>query len=222
MQSKLLVSAIAVLGLSACSTIRDDIPENRYDLEQLDHRTVELAPFNKVFIDLNARVDISEGTVQEVIIASEPGHFSHIVTSVEDGVMLIDHKERHMDKYHTYVKITVPNLEALTIDAVTWTELHDVHAQDFEMIFDGIGDVELEGSCVNGRFIVDGIGDMDGSEFKCQHVIADFDGIGSMRLHASETLEITASGIGDVQVDGSPRIKKSKIGGIGSADIGDH
>jgi len=219
MQSKLFIATIAVMGLSACSTIRDPIPSNLSAVDKLDHRVIDVPAFNRILIDANAMVDISEGPTQEVIIATEPGHFVHLLSSVEDGQLIIDHKKRHQDKYHTFIKITVPDLHGIAIDAVTDANLHDIEAEDFEFLFDGIGAVTMAGSCVNGRFIIDAIGDLEAKRFKCQNLIADFDGIGSIHLYASETLELDASGIGDIVVDGSPMVKKSKIGGIGSTDI---
>jgi len=215
----LSVAAVAAISVSACAANTDRIPQTERVLGKLETRSFEVEPVHRIEVEAVAALHVTQGPEQSVRIATEPDHFAALDIRKEGDTLIIDHVKRHRGKRHVRIDITLARLDGLTIDGVVDGELEGIETGDFSLDFDGVGDLEITGSCRNATLVIDGIGDIDLGRFHCRNVQADVSGIGDVSLFASETLTLDASGIGDVTVQGSPRVRSLSKGGIGSVSF---
>ena len=210
---------VVSLLLTACTAFKDAIPERQSQFVGLEDVVFDVAAFERIKIEANGKYVITEAAEQSVIVATNPDHLKNISVSVVDGELIIKHIGRHSEKRYTSVTIATPNISSVYIDAFLVAELNDINTKVFDFTIDAIGTVEINGSCGYGTFVIDAIGDFDSSDFLCKNVIAEIDGIGSVVIFASETIEIDGGGIGDITVRGRPQVKRSSFFGVGSNNI---
>jgi len=215
---KILYVTLAALALSACIGPSDDIPGMR-QIDELPERIVDVEPFERITIKANGYVSIRQTGTPGLTVHTEEDHFSYLVINSDGGELVIDHDGRHVFDRHSAFFITVDDLTALVFDNVVEADVHDLHVSHLELEFDAIGDLEMSGSCESGVFDLDFIGDADLRDFECKAVEARVDSIGDARLTATETLSLTVDSIGDVDVYGSPVIRRLRTDMIGDVQI---
>lgn len=209
---------ITGFALAACIGPSDDIPSMR-QIEELPERTVNVEPFERVTIKANGYVNIRQTGTPGLTVYTEDDHFSYLVIDSGGGELVIDHEGKHVFDRHSAFFITVDDLDALTFDNVVEADVHDLHVDHLELVFDAVGDLEMSGSCESGNFDLDFIGDADLRDFECRQVEARIDSIGDTQLTVTDTLSLTADSIGDVEIYGSPVIRRLRTDMIGDVEV---
>ena len=215
----ILAALGAALLLGACAT-SDKVPSTGADLAGLEQRDFELKPFERIEIDANVALEVRRAPVQSVRIATETDHFASLDVASSDGTLTIRHLKKHRTRQrHTSVEIELPKLTALRISGVVRGDVSDLDSDDFDLDFEGVGELRLSGRCGDADYNVSGVGDVDLSDFRCQNVRADVSGVGDLELYAGETIDLQASGIGSVTVHGHPQVLSLSESGIGDVDF---
>jgi len=80
----------------------------------------------------------------------------------------------------------------------------------------GVGGFHLRGSANYHKLDFSGVGEYDASEFKAKYTSVSSNGIGNVKVYASEKLIVDVSGIGSLEYYGSPKEKDINASGIGS------
>lgn len=207
------------LALPACSSINEVAGQKHMD--QLESRTYELNGFQRIDIEADSRLHITQGDEYKVVLYTEPHHFPKIDILVDDGTLKIEHKGRKHRDSHVKLEITAPNYEYIRLDAIVEADIEDLNSENLELIFNSIGDIDIGGQCENLSLRITGIGDFDARQLECKRVDARVSGIGDTKLKATETIKIKVSGIGDVSVYGAPQVKGLKSSGIGNLSFRD-
>jgi hypothetical protein len=96
--------------------------------------------------------------------------------------------------------------------SATFTALACDHV-DVELA--GSGEISLAGISKELSIEIPGSGDLDSRDLKCEDVIADISGSGHVDVFASETLEGSVSGSGDIRYWGNPQDVSRSISGHG-------
>jgi hypothetical protein len=97
--------------------------------------------------------------------------------------------------------------------------IHNVDAEDFELVLDGLGSADIDGRCKSARMVLDGINDLNAKNFECERLRITLDGMGDAEIYASEYVNIVLDGFGDVDVYGDPKESKIDEDGMGSVDF---
>lgn len=217
--SPLLAALGAALLLGACA-MTDKVPSRGAGLAGLEQRDFDLEPFEAIEIDANVALEVRRADTQSVRVATEADHFASLDIASRDGTLTIKHLRKHRARRrHTSVEIAVPKLTALRISGVVRGEVSDLDVDDFDLDFDGVGELRLSGRCGDADYSVSGVGEVDLSDFRCLRVRAGVSGIGDVELYAGETIDLRVSGIGDVTVRGNPRVLGLKVNGIGDVEF---
>lgn len=217
---KKLATLSLLIALPACTmgSYGDRVPERKH-FKKMVQKDYDLENFSKITVDLTLDLYITQGDEQKLSIRTEEDHFEHLDISVRHGHLKVDHVKKHRKKRHTSIEIQVTNLEELNLEGAVEVDIQDITPEDFELNFDGIGEIVITGSCINAELNIDGIGALDAYHFKCDHVEANMSGIGSMEVYAAKTIELDASGIGSIDVRGNPKVLHKSVSGIGSVFI---
>lgn len=219
-KTTLLAALMGLAVLSACARNADGIPDSARDFAKLESRDFDLAAFERIEISANTRLVVRQGERQSVRVSTEPDHFANLEIAVTAGTFVLDHIKSHgARRRHTSVEITVPRLSQLSISAIVEAEIEDIDVPEFELNFDGVGSLEISGACGEADYDLSGVGDLDLVEFRCQNVRARVSGIGNVEFFAGATMDLKASGIGNVTVHGNPRVLGLDKGGIGTVDF---
>lgn len=174
-------------------------------------RAVELAGTLKVEVTVGApaRVEISAGT--DVI--------GKVSTTVKDGVLVIDTRSRLRNQGPIRAIVTVPALSGVTISGTGQMEVHGIASDRFAVSLPGTGGVKLTGSTGALDLRVDGTGEVSAKELAAKDATVEISGTGSATLRATQSLEATVTGTGNISVHGKPARVRKSVSGLGNIKI---
>ncbi len=185
----------------------------------------EVDAFTKVETDGMMDMTIDVGGEQSVsITVNKQRYLDDITTRVQNGRLIIDF-DMDSNFFNLFkdidveVHITIPSLEEVELDGLGDFEIHNVDAEDFRLSLDGMGSIDIDGTCENATFIINGLGDLNARNFECKTVRLVMDGMGDADIYASEFADVDIDGLGDVDIYGNPGKTKLREEGIGSIDV---
>ncbi len=210
-----MVSLFLIIGASLSAESIDSWTEERI-----------VAPFTKLDIETAGKVFITQGTTSSVTIIGRERLREKIETKVYGGTLYIDTDlgfwgSRFYDTKDLEIYITITDLTEFEFQGVGKVEGKDLELSTLEIEFEGVGEFFLSGTVENLKVESKGVGRLDLSELKGEHVTLSQQGIGDVALNASQFLSIKASGIGRVTYTGEVEdveIRSTGIGGVTRVD----
>ena len=213
MKKTMIIAGVLAGALPISSALADYTEEREVDA------------FTEVEMDGMMDIIIEVGKEQSVsITASKQRYLSDITTTVRDGRLVIDFDLD--DSFFSIFKdididvlITVPSLDGIEMDGMGNFEIHNVDSENFRAVLDGLGSVDIDGTCDSATFLIDGMGDLNARGFECKSVRLEMDGVGDADIYASEFADVDIDGMGDVEIYGSPARTKLREDGMGDIDV---
>jgi hypothetical protein len=185
-------------------------------------QTLELRDFDRIEIAGVYELEVTVGADFSVNVSGPEDELARVEASVENGRLVLDQRERQRGekrwRNHKGVtaKVTLPALAGVEASGVVDGDVTGVSAEAFEVVISGVGDMTLTGECGDLDANVSGVGDLNAEGLKCKNVDIDVSGVGSASVYASESVEASVSGMGDIDVSGSPK-NVEKNGGMFSS-----
>jgi hypothetical protein len=205
-----------------------------------------LSGFNAVDVGGPFDVSITQGATESVKVEAPDEVMSHITTEVVNGVLKI--YDKHSEGFHWsdlfghHKKILV-YVTAKTVNSIVVSGSGDVafrggihgdkmnirvsgsgdvngslEVKSLEASISGSGDMKLSGHAETSAIRVSGSGDYRAGGLVTSNTAVHVNGSGDASVYASEKIEASVSGSGDIHYTGHPKnVSKSKSG---SGDIG--
>ena len=228
----LVVGAIlaAAIGAAAFSRIDDghfsinlgdDDGEERIDEETVS-KSFDFEDFDRIDIAGVYELDVTVGGDAYSIELSGPeSEMDRIEAGVEDGELTLGQRkrtrgEKRFKREGVEAVITLPALRELEISGVVDGTVKGIAAEKFTIDLSGVGDMTLEGTCDELDADVSGVGDLDAEDLICRVVDVDVSGVGDASVHATESVNADITGMGSIDIYGSPTDVK-KDGGMFSS-----
>jgi hypothetical protein len=178
--------------------------------------------FHAVELAGTLEVDVTIGKPASVEVTGDADLLDKVVTTVKDGVLVIDthemrnHKRRNI---HLRAIVTTPDLAALSLSGTGAMKVTGVASDRLAINLGGTGELTISGSTGSLRVDLGGTGEVSAKQLVAKDVVIDLGGTGSARLHASRSLEARVSGTGSVHVVGHPTQIKKSVSGLGSIHV---
>ncbi|MEM1215474.1 MAG: head GIN domain-containing protein [Bacteroidota bacterium] len=188
--------------------------------------TLNLAEFNSIALHMSARVELTQGEVQEVIFEGREDILDRLELNVRNGVWDIDYDGCLRDVDSPTLFITVPELEDVRVTgsgeiystntflvpeidlSITGAGRIDMAVEVSELDADisGSGEIFVEGSTLELDVRISGSGDFRG--FDCPTLTSDLriSGSGRIRTYTENELDALISGSGDILFKGNPEL----------------
>lgn len=241
MKTKGVLIALAAVGAATFAAAGCDVLDHSIKGSgKIESESREAAPFTGVFINGSADVTVTYGVEQSVTVTTDDNLLPIITTEVSNGVLVIDSKEPYSSTHGVKVDVSVPKLESIGIDGsgdvrVENAPLENVPVANFiididgsgnvevpalnasatRVGIDGSGDVRLKGTGAELHAEIDGSGNIDAEGFQTLRCTAIVGGSGDIRVNATESLDATVSGSGNIYYGGNPPTVKSDVSGSG-------
>lgn len=204
----LVIAATAsVIGTYATLAVADETTETR-----------DVGQFNRVVLEGAADIEITVGEATSVSVTSEAELMDRIDTEVRNNTLYISQDYRRWRDWEDadlYVVISTPELDSVQVDGAGDIEVSGIDSDNFEVEINGAGDISLSGSCVSATYEIDGAGDIDADGLRCQNVTITVNGAGDADIYASESVDATLNGVGDVSISGNPDSVRQRVNGFG-------
>ncbi|CAN5910792.1 head GIN domain-containing protein [soil metagenome] len=224
-----LLSIGILIGISSCQGGISGEGESITEVRNVD-------VFNAIELNTSAEVLLTQGPSQQVRVEGQRNILDVLTTQVRRGRLQID-TDKSLGKHNPIrIYITVPNVEALTINGsgaingqnmlsvedlrleVSGSGEMDVHARasNIQSIIEGSGDIKLRGSS-NGLIVnVGGSGNVQAFDLATERAEVVINGSGDCEVNARSTLKAVVNGSGDVRYRGEPADRQFSMQGSGN------
>jgi hypothetical protein len=178
--------------------------------------TRSVASFSKIDLSGSPDVEVTIGSPQSVSITADDNLLPIIETTVGRDTLKIDSKESYNTSIGIKVKITVAKLEGVSVSGSGNIHAEGLAAGDMDASVTGSGDVFLKGAVNQLSAQVTGSGELQAGDLTAKSVHVGVTGSGDATVHASEELEASVTGSGDVKYSGHPAKVQKRVTGSGN------
>ncbi|MCB2112699.1 MAG: DUF2807 domain-containing protein [Parvularculaceae bacterium] len=191
-----------------------------------EKRVVEAVDFTEIEIKGVFELEVRVGDDYSVTLSGRREDLDRTRAHVESGRLVLDTEQKGEGRRISAVKrgvtavVMLPALDAIEIEGVVDADISGVNADKFSADLSGVGEVDLSGVCVSFQAEISGIGEVDAKNLECQDVRVEVSGIGDTRIYASRSADADLTGIGRIEIYGSPaNVSKTQTGPFGRIKV---
>ena len=232
---KVLLLALLLVVIAASCTFAQK--------RELTNKTFPIESFTSVKFEAVANIIFTQSNKVSVSVEGDKEMVDKLRITEENGILKIvhDNKYRAKNKKNLTIYISSPSIDEINIDGVgNWTMKGRVKAESLKIDFEGVGNLEaLELESNNIKVTYEGVGNLvlggttDYLEMKSEGVgtintqkliakkaVVRSSGVGSVKLFASESIDLTNNGVGSITYFGNPKVKTFNNSGVGKIKAG--
>ena len=221
--------------LLACQSCLDIFDNNCEPVTgDVVEQELNIAPFTKFSLAINANVFISEGAEQEVRIEAAESIIQELLTDVNNNRWDIEYDDclKQSNDISSKIYITVPEIESIGLSgsgeivmldtfegeslALNISGSGDITGKfignSINCSISGAGDILLNGSVETQIINISGSGNIWSYDLLTTESAISIAGSGTAKVSPSEKLNINISGSGNVYYKGSPTISEAISG----------
>jgi hypothetical protein len=165
---------------------------------------------------------VEVGKAQSLVLKGDEKFLKRAMTKVVDGKLMITFpkgEKNEIDSDWT-INVTMPTLNAFHVEGAGSADLRNINSDSVEIGFQGAGRLVATGKVRQLKLNAQGIGDVDTKALLAQNADVNFEGIGAVKVYASQKLDANVQGMGSLNYYGNPRQVNKKVDGIGSVNAG--
>lgn len=186
-------------------------------------RSYDLADFDAVSVATGVTATIAVGGPFAVAAEGDADDLERLEITVRGEELRIERDTRGLGwgrrSGRIEVRVTMPDLAALSASSGSRAEAANIDAGDFEIDASSGASVEASGRCESLTADVSSGARINAEALLCHRARADASSGGSVRLHADESIAADASSGGSVVVAGSPVDRRTDTSSGGSVRI---
>ena len=230
MKTRIITNAIAlIIFLSITNVFAGDKIEKSFDV----------ANFSRIYLKGPYEVHLRQTTKCELTVIAKEDYFEKLDVTSSGGELSIEFDGKHFHKTKSIeVYISFQDLEKLEIEgAVDLQCENQIKTDNLKLEFEGAGNVELnistnkmiadisgvgnfeiEGDTDYHKVDFSGIGSYEAHDLHSKYTIVESNGIGSVKVYASNKFKGEANGIGSIDYYGDPEDVSVDASGLGSVN----
>jgi hypothetical protein len=211
--------AAAVLALSACG--RSDYESDHEDGHgAMRTETRELGAFDSISMQGAARMEITVGPAQSVVVEGRERSVGRVTTQVREGTLYIETRRKDWfvasGGQRLTLKIAVPELATLRLEGGNDVRLTGFDGGSSSINATGAAHIEADGRLDTLNVHLAGAGHADLSKLSANVANVTVDGVGSVIVHPQDSLDATMNGVGAILYTGTPRRVNTRMNGLGT------
>jgi hypothetical protein len=166
---------------------------------------------------------VQVGQAQSVRVTGDDKFIGQVAMKVVGGelVVTIDNEKNVRFKKDSKILVTLPALKAFRVEGAGLAELNNISGDRMDIQFEGAGRLVANGKVKMLKLNAQGVGEIDTKALLAQHANVNFEGIGRVKVYASERLDATVEGMGSLNYYGNPKTVNKTAEGIGRVKAGD-
>jgi hypothetical protein len=176
-----------------------------------------LGRFTSIVIQNSADVDIALGDTGSVTIEAEDNLLPYIQTRVWLGRLTI--RTRPLASISAtrpiHIIVTTRTLGSVSLQGSGNVRAADLNGKALQVRLPGSGTIAATGTVDQLRISLDGSGDIACSTLQARATTVNLTGSGNVSVYASERLDATLSGSGNIRYAGNPATVRPRISGSG-------
>lgn len=166
---------------------------------------------------------IEVGKTQSIVVKGDDKFISRVVTEVVGDELQVSYRDKNSIKIsdNAQVTVSIPELSKFKMEGAGATTINNVTGQRFEVDYEGVGMLTANGKVQMLKLKVQGVGMVDTKGLIAEVADVSVEGVGSVKVYASDRLKASVQGIGSLNYYGNPRSVSKSVEGIGSVRAGD-
>lgn len=179
--------------------------------------TVErsIQPFDKIESNGAFDIEVLAGDKLKIEITFYENIIEYIETKVEGGTLYLGTDISLSSSHYCKVTIVTPELVELSSRGSGNTYIEHPGGQSFECNLYGSGDITIVGKVDELDIILKGSGEIDTRNLETSDAVVEIFGSGSVDVFASQSIDATIFGSGDIRYYGNPLESTTKVQGSG-------
>jgi hypothetical protein len=165
---------------------------------------------------------VQVGQAQSVRITGDDKFIGRVAMKVvgNELVVTIENHKNVSFKDDARIFVTMPALKSFRAEGAGLAELNNISGDRLEIQFQGAGRLVANGKVKMLKLNAEGVGDVDTKALLAQHANVNFEGIGRVKVYASDRLDAVVQGMGALNYYGNPKTVNKTVDGIGSVKAG--
>jgi hypothetical protein len=207
---------VAALLLSGCGDRSDHWGDNGPVVSERR----EVQPFDSIDMEGAAKLEITIGEPVSVQISGHEKAVSRMETEVRGNTLHIKGRARDWvirdNSSRLTIQITLPRLESLELQGGNDVRLAGLRGGDTTIKAAGAANINGDGQLDQLTVRMTGAGHADLSKLAAVDATVTVDGVGSVIVNASESLDATMNGVGAIFYTGAPTKVNTRMNGLGT------
>jgi hypothetical protein len=175
-----------------------------------------LAPYTALEVSCPASLEVRLQEPESSEISGDDNLIPLITTEVKNNTLYIRSTQEIAPREKLRISLSNPDLIRFTFSGAGDANVSNIKNDRIEIVLSGAGDLTASGETKEAAIKLSGAGRVDAKNLLAAKAKADSTGVGSLDVYATEQLEAKASGVGEINYYGSPKIVKKDASGIGS------
>lgn len=139
-----------------------------------------------------------------------------ITTEVRGGVLKIYNHKSYNTSQAIMVRMTLPDLEAISSNGAADIQVANVKNDQLTISWQGAGRIEAAGETKFVHVSATGAGIIDTGKLTAARAKVSVTGAAHVDVYASQQLDVTVSGVGQVTYNGNPAVVNKSVTGLGN------
>ena len=177
----------------------------------------QISPFTSISTEGAFEIEVTCQKDQSLEVEGDDNVLEFVTTDVHGKELLLKSSKGYSTSEPVRVKITVPNLEGLSVSGAGRIDIKDMKNEKFEIDSNGAPNVIVSGTTNTVDIDSNGAGKIDTHNLRASRAVVDSKGVSRIDLDVKEQLDITVSGPSTVTYRGDPVVKKT-INGPGKVE----
>ena len=177
----------------------------------------DVSSFTSIYTEGEFEVDVVCQKTQSLEIEGDDNILPLISTEVSNNVLRVKPVRDYSVSEPIKLKISVPDLAALTVTGAGKASVSGLHNDKFEIVVNGAPTIRASGDTAALSIDSNGAAKVDTHKLHAAKVTVESKGVSSVQVYASEKLDVTVSGPSHVTYEGEATVNKT-INGPGSVE----
>ena len=172
----------------------------------------QISPFTSISTEGMFEIEVTCQKDPSLEIEGDDNVLELVTADVSSNVLRLGNTKSYSTSEPVRIKITVPNLEGLSVSGAGRIEIKDVKNDKFEIDSNGAPNITVAGNTTVIDIDSNGAGKIDTHNLRASRGVVDSKGVSRIDLDVKDQLDITVSGPSFVTYRGDPVVNKTVHG----------
>lgn len=172
----------------------------------------EIGPFTSISTNGAFTIEITCQKQPSLEIEGDDNVLQYVTAEVSNNVLRLDSERSYSTNEPVVVKITVQNLEGLSVNGAGRIDIKGMNNEKFEIDSSGAPSIVVSGNTKVVDIDSSGAGKIDTNNLHASRAIVDSKGVSRIELDVADQLDVTVSGPSSVLYKGDPVVNKTVNG----------
>jgi hypothetical protein len=169
----------------------------------------QVAPFTSISTNGAFTIEVTCQKEPTLEIEGDENVLGFVKTEVGGNILRLENSQNYSVSEPVRVKISVPNLEGLSVNGAGRIDVKGLKNDKFEIDTNGAPTITVAGTTKMVDIAANGAGKVDAQNLHATRAVVDARGVAKVELDVSDQLDVEISGPSSVTYNGNPSVNKN-------------